>query len=116
MWKLKVKDSTYYQSYLQILNGILKLTRTEILVLAQFMDLKNSLDSSILSDSLKKKLLLSSENRKYIQETLDISEQNLNNYIKILKDKKMIIDGELNPKIYINKIDGQEISFKLALQ
>ena len=91
MWKLNTTNKNFYKHYLQILNGILKLTRTELSVLAQFMDIKDKLDRSDLSEDLKKTLLFSSENRKFVQEELSMTEHNLNNYIKMLRDKEMII-------------------------
>lgn len=113
MWKLKVTEDNFYSSYLQILNGILKLTRTEISVLSLFMDIKDKLDSSTLSEDMKNGLLLSTENRKYVQDRLNITEHNLNNYVKILKDKKMIVDGTINKRIFIKKNNGQTITFRL---
>lgn len=114
MWNLKTTNEHFYKHYLQVLNGILKLTRTEQSVLAQFMDIKNSLDETNLSEELKNSLLFSSDNRKNVQDKLNMSEHNLNNYIKMLRDKQMIIGESINPKIYIKKHDGSQISFKLS--
>ena len=114
MWTLKTTDKYFYRHYLQILNGILKLTRTEQSVLAQFMDIKDSLDKTDLSEDLKNSLLFGADNRKYVQESLNMSEHNLNNYIKMLRDKQMIIGESINPKLYIKKQNGSKISFELS--
>lgn len=115
MWKLKTTNEHFYKHYLQILNGILKLTRTEQSVLAQFMDIKDKLDRTDLSDKLKASVLFGSDSRKTVQENLNMTEHNLNNYIKMLRDKQMIIGDTINPKIFIKKHDGSEISFKLSI-
>lgn len=109
MWKLKVKEQNFYISYLQILNGILKLTKTELSVLAQFMEIKNSL----ITTKLYAYTTFSTENRKYVQDRLNITQHNLNNFIKSLKEKKMIVNEDINEKIFILRKHGAEISFRI---
>ncbi len=119
MFTIQVTDKTFYQAYLQILNGILKLTRMEIFVLAQFMNLKDALDGTDLDPAYKERILFSSENRKIVKENLKITEQNLNNYIKSLKDKKVILYElgyyKITPKIYIRKSQNN-VQFKFKIQ
>jgi hypothetical protein len=66
--------------YLQVFNGILKLTDKELLVLSKFIDLSNTVN------------LCSSASKKLVAVELDIKDANtLNNYVKRLKDKKAIL-------------------------
>jgi len=119
MFIVPVKKDNFYQVYLQILNGILKLTRTEIAVLAQFMEIRNDLSQVNLDKIYIDRLVFSSENRKIIKEKLNISEQNLNNYIKSLKDKKALLffnnHYSINPKIFITKQQAN-VQFTIKIQ
>lgn len=67
------------QKFLQIFNGILELTDTELKVLAEFIDCSETVN------------LCSPVNKKKVSEKLEIKDHNtLNNYVKRLKDKGAI--------------------------
>jgi len=75
---LRSNPREYFEDYLLLLNGLLKLTITEIKVLAAFLEY----DSNICA---------SKKSRKIIAETLKMKNVAvLNNYIKSLKDKGCI--------------------------
>lgn len=77
--KILIKTDTT-QKFLQIFNGILELTDTELAVLAEFIDSSETVN------------LCSSANKKKVSEKLGIKDYNtLNNYVKRLKDKKAIV-------------------------
>jgi hypothetical protein len=68
-------------AFLQVFNGILNLTDTEMNVLAALIDLRETVN------------LCSTINKKKVAKILDIKDFNtLNNYVKRLKDKKAIIE------------------------
>lgn len=76
---MNIKTDTT-QKFLQIFNGILELTDTELKVLAEFIDLSETVN------------LCSPANKKKVSEKLEIKDHNtLNNYVKRLKDKGAIV-------------------------
>ena len=86
-------DSTF--KFLQVFNGILDLTKKEMLILSMLVDLSETKD------------LCSVVNKKTVASKLGIEDYNtLNNYVKRLKDKKAIRktkDGyELSPSLTPN--------------
>lgn len=79
MRKFNIKPDTTVK-FLQVFNGILELTDTELKVLAEFIDSSETVN------------LCSPVNKKKISEKLGIKDHNtLNNYVKRLKDKGAII-------------------------
>ena len=77
--RLVIKTDTT-QKFLQIFNGILELTDTELKVLAEFINSSETVN------------LCSPANKKKVSETLGIKDHNtLNNYVKRLKDKGAIV-------------------------
>jgi F0F1-type ATP synthase epsilon subunit len=86
---IKIQTDTTLK-FLQVFNGILELTDTELKVLAEFIDSSETVN------------LCSPINKKKIAENLGIKDHNtLNNYVKRLKDKKAIVQTkngyELSP-------------------
>lgn len=79
MRKINIKtDSTL--KFLQVFNGILELTDTELQVLANLIDLRETVN------------LCSPTNKKKVAEKMEIKDHNtLNNYVKRLKDKNAIV-------------------------
>jgi F0F1-type ATP synthase epsilon subunit len=87
--KINIKTDTTLK-FLQVFNGILELTDTELRVLAEFIDNSETIN------------LCSPINKKKVAESLEIKDPNtLNNYVKRLKDKGAIVlakDGyQLSP-------------------
>lgn len=80
--RVNIKTDTT-QKFLQIFNGILELTDTELKVLAEFIDLSETVN------------LCSPANKKKVSEKLEIKDHNtLNNYVKRLKDKGAIVQNK----------------------
>ena len=89
MRKFNIKTDTTLK-FLQVFNGILELTDTELRILASFID--NSETVNLCSPASKKK----------VAEIMEIKDHNtLNNYVKRLKDKGAIVQTkngyELSP-------------------
>lgn len=99
-----------YKTYYQILNSVLNLTKTEIEILDKFRELSKD-------DAHK----LGSDERKLISSELKMSIYNLNNYIRTLKDKGMLItvDNKLiiNPNLLLedNK-PSYSVKFKINIK
>lgn len=121
---LKIPISTveedFYLKYLHSIKGILgDLTDTDITVIAAIFYWKNKLESTNgLSQEDVDQLLFSAEFRKKIRERVNMSPQNLNNYIKRLTDKG-VLKYDSNKKqyflvgsIYFPIVNLDEVSVK----
>ena len=93
----KIDYDSFFIEYVCAFNGFLRLSKKEILVLAELLKEEAKLGKE------NNDLLFETTIRKRIQSKLKISVYNLNNYIAVLKTKGIIkeIDGRkrLNPKI-----------------
>ena len=116
----KVNRSKFYEHYLLILNGILRLTDSELRIAAEFMsiyefDLKFR---TWLTEDEKQIQLFSTDSRKQVATSLNISIPNLNNYIKKIKDKNVFSEKNgnitINPNVYTVATDST-IHFKLQI-
>lgn len=111
-----ISKENFYNTYFSLLNPIFNLTKLEIDILSEFLKLYKELNGVKDAD----KMIFSSTSRQLICERLDISKYNLNNYIKSLKKKNMIVDlGDgkymFNPYLNIDPQDGFEITFKIKI-
>lgn len=98
----------FYLEYYKALNGILNLTNLEVKILSEFSRLKSSKLDNYLFDT---------SNRREVADRLKVSIFNLNNYIRVLKDKKIFIptnnkELDINPSIYKNLKDSK---FKIEI-
>lgn len=97
---LKVDENLFITRHLQVLNGILNLTKMQRLVLGRFL---------FYGD-------VTTETRHKVMEDLTLkSSADVNNYVKQLKDKSVILEQEdgkyvLNPKILPDR-EGVSILF-----
>ena len=80
--KIKVNINTTYK-YVQLWNGIFKLTDKELTILSAFIDVNNITEESNLC---------SIENKRKVADIVGIKDHNtLNNYVKSFKDKRVIL-------------------------
>ena len=87
MRKINIKTNNTLK-FLQVFNGILELTDTELRVLANLIDNSETVN------------LCSPINKKKVAEIMEIKDHNtLNNYVKRLKDKKAILKDKANYKL-----------------
>lgn len=94
--KVKLSKDNYTSDYLRLLNGILKLTNTELKVLSEFIDYDNKICASALS-------------RKIVAQRLKMKNVAvLNNYIKSLKDKGCIYKDATGFYRYNNLVSPKE--------
>jgi hypothetical protein len=108
--KVNISKATYIESYLQVLNGIIKLSPYELNVLA----------NCLIYDS---KVFGSSDSRTYVLKATGLKNgDSLNTYIRKLKAKKCLIPIQgkkgfytYNPKIDpANYKEGVNIKFEYA--
>lgn len=106
-FSLSGKD--YYQQYLEILNVFLpvKLTDTEIKVLAHFMAIDNPLAEYDRFNTIFRKL---------VKTQMKLSDAGMTNYIKALKEKKAVKESDAGI-LYINPvlIPEKQQRFELTL-
>lgn len=83
---LKLQGIEYYITHLTIVNCLLpiKMTPMEIKILAWFM----SFTGELFSDRF------GATGKKIVKEKLSLSHQGLSNYIRVLKEKKFLIEKE----------------------
>lgn len=117
-----IERKNFYINFYKALNFILNLSNKELAILSQFAAMRANLPKDLTSSQLDA-MTFSSENRKIVASTLGISIFNLNNYIKSLKTKQILVSNSerkltINPSIYpnVNEIDSiysVEYKFKL---
>lgn len=107
---LQISKDQFYRKYYQAINGILKLTNKELLILVNLSNRKYA--------GLSDKELFSSKNRTSIAEELSISKFNFNNYIKAMTDRKILIrinkQLSINPGIYQDITNLDTLDFKFT--
>jgi hypothetical protein len=113
-FKKVVPAMDFYRTYLDVINGLLRLTEKEKDVLSWFMEREYFYNTNRVNKNVFDKA-----NRKLAAEQLGVSIYYLNNYIKSLKDKTMIVRDdirglELNSRVYIDKNDGARIQFEIG--
>lgn len=110
----------FYKKYYKVLNGLLNMTNTEINILSEFSTIRSNLPDTF-SEEDKDKYTFSSVSRQLVCDTLKVSKFNLNNYIKVLKSKRVILsrgkDYYINPQLFVDitKTNLAEITFKFKL-
>lgn len=101
IYNLKVKREDYCLAALKIINCIYKLSELELKIL-----------TNIINNQIK---VLDKSSRNSIREFINTDKFTFNNYIKKLKDKKLLIDGAnglvINPGI-IKTIADREFKFE----
>lgn len=113
VYNKEIARARFYMSYLSILNGILNLTNKEMQVVAGFMELLE--DATVPQD-----MVFETPGRKVLRDRLGISQFALNNIVKNLKDKRILVltankeDLELNPMITVPKDRSINVTFKLS--
>ena len=118
--KRKVEQEDFYLVYLKTLNGHLGLTNRELDVLVQLCKTQASFSDEGYSDEQLSKIVFSSGSRQLIREHLQISPFNLNNIIKVLRAKKILLTvGKryyINPRIFVSNKDKEySINFKIEV-
>jgi len=92
-FNIKTTQEEFYYNYLLALNGTLRLSNKELIILSEFI-------KYTVKYFNEPELVFSSVIRKKVQAKLKISSFNVNNYIKTLKQKKIILSK--NQLLYVN--------------
>lgn len=107
----KVNKEDFYPIYLKTLNGQLSLTGRELEVLVELCKIQAQ-NIEIPQEQLSK-LVLSTSSRKLVSSKLNISPYNLNNIIKILKGRKIILENNygylINNSLFVKDSDTNHI-------
>lgn len=92
-----IKREDFYINFYKSLNFVLNLSNKELAILSQFASMQAN---------LPRETSFTSSNRKLVSQSLGISIFNLNNYIKSLKTKGLIVTIDkrlrINPTIWID--------------
>lgn len=101
-----VERKDFYINFYKILNSILNLSNKELAIISLFATLRANLPKDL--DPIQfDAMTFSAINRKFIAQTLGISNFNLNNYVKSLKRKKVLMLNSrnkltINPGLYLD--------------
>lgn len=112
-----VNREDLYREFLSSLNGILQLTDRELDLMVILIDLHNNLPKL----PNYRENIISTENRKYIQATSGITNDNLSRYLTRFKEKGLILKGRgddewiLNPAV-IPEIIGDRVQITIILK
>lgn len=115
----KIQKQNLYKEFLNILNGLLRLSDREAELLALFMQLDAEW-KSILGTTNKD--ILSTDYRRSILETMGISKTNLAKYIRKFKNKGILVENSLGGievnSLFMPKETGGiiEVTFTLDTQ
>jgi SOS-response transcriptional repressor LexA len=117
----KIKKEELYSTYLQCLNGYLKLTNREFEVLVELCNLYAQNSSLNYTKEQLSKTVFGPTSREIIRTKLNISPFNLNNIIKILRNKNIIVSYEdnyyINPSILFPNTESEyNIQFKIEVE
>ncbi len=112
-----VSKSDLIMEFLKGLNGVLDLTARELELLATFVEL--DINTPKLPNIHKN--VVSTENRKYIKNTLGITPDNLSRYIARFKAQGILIKGKAEDEVYVNKalipeIIGDRVQITIILR
>lgn len=94
-----VNNRHLYEEYLRALNGILHLTEREIELMVEFINFDINWESF---DENEPKNVANTANRKYLQETLKVTRDNLSTFIKRLKEKGCLVESGVD-SLEVNK-------------
>lgn len=118
-YRKRVNKEDFYYIYLKTLNGHLSLTNRELEVLVELCKLQNQNINKGYSDKQLAKQVFGASSRKLVRSHLNISPYNLNNIIKVLKTKRVLLDTEdgykINPSLYVSDTEDQQINFKIEI-
>ena len=108
---MKIPIKNTYQ-YLQVMNGLFRLTDTEMQVLASFIDLHEKTKHSGIETNM-----FSTDIKKQVAKLLNREDFNtLNNYIKRMHDKKAIVrvvgGYKLSKHLDFNRSEGKHLELQ----
>lgn len=119
--KRQVLKQDFYPTYLKALNGFLELTGREFEVLVELCKLQAQYLLLDYSEEQLSTIVFGPTSRKLIRTHLNISPYNLNNILKVLRDKHLILVNEdksyrLNPQIFVNNTESEySINYKFNI-
>ena len=121
-WQVERKD--FFKIYLRVMNGILDLSPTELRIISEFLMIRTDMinKSNGIFDEGD---VLSSDNKNLVCKELRITIGNLHNYVKKLKEKKLLVEDS-NGKVIINptisnlpdldKISTYDVTFRIEVR
>lgn len=121
-WQVERKD--FFKIYLRVMNGILDLSPTELRIISEFLTIRTDMinrSNGIFDEGD----VLSSDNKNLVCKELRITIGNLHNYVKKLKEKRLLIEDS-NGKVIINptvsslpdldKISTYDVTFRIEVK
>lgn len=115
-----ISKQEFYFSFYKALNSLLGLTKKELAILSHFASIRANLSQSISDPPALDAANFNIKSRKLVASTLGISNYNLNNYLKSLRLKGIVLltnTGKLtiNPTVYPN-LDSIQDTFSVEFK
>lgn len=105
IFKRTIEKKDFYINFYKSINYVLNLSKQELAILSYFSNTLASMPRE-LNSSQRASMTFSAANRRIVANSLGISIFNLNNYLKSLRDKGIILgkdsrDMSINPKLWV---------------
>lgn len=125
-WRVSRKE--FFKAYLKVMNGVLDLSPTELRIVSEFMLIREGLLSQAVNEAHAEELeeeVMSSDNKNEVCKELRITIGNLHNYVKKLKEKKMLVENKngkmiINPTVSnlppVNKLSTYDVIFRIEVE
>jgi hypothetical protein len=114
-----VQRDKLYSTYFYAINGILGLTKKEIKIVSRFYYYLEEISKGVTDPVIQNELLFSVNYKRKIREDLEVSALLLNNYVKTLKDKGVIMEKDgiksMNPVLRLD-ITADSVNISIVLQ
>jgi len=110
-----VTQDEYVKFYVDLWVGSFKLTDKEKNVVIELVNIYLELAADGLQPKYINKLLFSTDSRKRVRDSMNISEPGLNNYFTQLKEKYVILEEDKELSITTFLIPVSEITFKFNI-
>ncbi len=94
-YPIKVSKEQYHASMVRVMNFLFNMTELEMSIIITMLNYKI--------------LYLTKESRKVLKGLMKISEQNLNNYIAKMRNKRVFVNAEDNIALKLNMLIVQNI-------
>jgi len=114
---VSISKHSYFSTYIEVLNPILKLKKREKELLVEYIKLAYNNKSY---NDVQLKSMFSDQDIKWdIRRALNMSEPSFNNHIKQLRDKAVFVNGLLNPLVNAGLLgidNGFNLNYKLIIK
>lgn len=111
---LEPSNINFFKQWLDFIKPAHKLTDKETLVLATILQIRHDLSRNIKDEALLNEVLMSVETKRKIRQVTKVSSNHFQVLMTKLKQRKVIVDGKINPR-YIPNVEVDSEGYKLII-